>query len=478
MQWDREKPASRRKQQEELLREYLTHHVYPYSPFYRRRFEEAKLVPKNVTGTADLDKLPPTAWSEVTAEPGAFILRPTERAIARFGERRLVMAVTKAKLRGKVAQLNRDLIDPAFKPVHWHLAGDVPMGYSREDLERLAEAGSRMLQVAGLHRDDVLIGLYPPGPNLPYWQLVDGARRMGVSAIHFGPAPPLDRLESSSPTVLAGTPEVLESVLGALRTARRRLPDLRTLLVLGALVHEDTRAALVSSARSLGAAEVHVVAAWAPPGVRALWAQCKAGSAFHTYPDMELVEVLEGGEVAWSSLAWHGTVFLRLRTGVRATLDEDQCSVCGRIGPRLTVTAVQPSAGGAPVTDTPTPAFAPDKMERAAGEPARPAAEEIVAPAPEREPAREPVTVGPDMVASLSVLDEHPGVGVWQAELRRVNGEDELIVFVAPAGVDRLGPLFRELDTTLQATQYVVLRPEQVQERRLRDGAVLDLRRS
>ena len=49
-------------------------------------------------------------------------------------------------------------------------------------------------------------------------------------------------------------------------------------------------------------------------------------------------------------------------------------------------------------------------------------------------------------------------------------------MFVAPAGVDRLGPLFRELDLTLSATQYVVQRPEQIAERRRRDGAIIDHR--
>ncbi|MGH9002114.1 MAG: hypothetical protein ACRDYV_03195 [Acidimicrobiia bacterium] len=187
MQWDREKAGNRQKVQDELLKEYLLHHVYPYSPFYRRRFEAGKIVPKNITGLGDLTKLEPTGWNEVEAEPGAFVLRPTERAIARFGDRRLVMAITKAKLRGKVAELNRDLIDPAYKPIHWHLDGDIPIGYSGEDVQRLGEAGRRVLQLAQVSRDDVLVGLAAPGPSIAYWQLVEGARVSGVSAIHLGP---------------------------------------------------------------------------------------------------------------------------------------------------------------------------------------------------------------------------------------------------------------------------------------------------
>ena len=98
VQWDREKPGNRVKQQEELLREYLLHHLYAYSPFYRRRFDGAGVTPKHITTMADLAKVEPTGWNDVVAEPGAFLLRPTERAIARFGDRRLVMAIARAKI--------------------------------------------------------------------------------------------------------------------------------------------------------------------------------------------------------------------------------------------------------------------------------------------------------------------------------------------------------------------------------------------
>src|SRR5438105_765194 len=355
VQWDHEKPKNRLREQEEQLREYVAHHPYPYSPFYRRRFDAAGITPRNITGFDDLAKLEPTRWSDVTAEPVAFVLRPTERAIIRFGERKLVGAITRAKFRGKVSQVNRDLIDPAYKPIHWHFDGDVPIGYSSEDVERLCEAGRRVLHLAGLTRDDAIVDVTPPGPALEFWQLVDGARSAGLSAVHFG-----------------------SGVAG-------------------------------------------------------------------------------------------------LRTGVPGTLDDVACETCGRIGPRLSVSSAStarrptatwaiPAAGLVPeptAVGAPTPATAMFGRPPAAGE--------------EEDEGEVQVLVPLDTDA-LSVLDEHPGVAAWQAEYRRVHGVDELIVFVAPAGVDRLGPLFRELDLTLSATQYVVQRPEQIAERRRRDGAIIDHR--
>lgn len=473
VQWDHEKPKTRLKEQEEQLREYVAHHLYPYSPFYRRRFDSAGIAVRTITSFDDLAKLEPTRWSDVTSEPVAFVLRPTERAIIRFGERRLVGAITRAKFRGKVSQVNRDLIDPAYKPIHWHFDGDVPVGYSAEDVERLSEAGRRVLHLAGLTRDDAIVDVTPPGPSLEFWQLADGARSAGLSAVHFNPEVAPDRIAAAAPTVLAGPPDALETALEALAAEGHRIEGLSTLLVLGSLLDESDRTALRALGQAVGEQSLEVVVAWAPAGVRALWGECRGGRYFHTYPDFEWLEVLPDGEIAWSSLSWHGTVFARLRTGVTGTVDDVACENCGRFGPRITVSS-------ASTARRPSPSWAAGTGVAAAPRPARPAPPDAVfgpPPAVEDEVDEDEVQVlVPLDVDALAVLDEHPGVAAWQAEYRRVDGTDELIVFVAPAGVDRLGPLFRELDLTLSATQYVVQRPEQITERRRRDGAIVDLR--
>src|SRR6266496_2222232 len=48
-QWGHEKPKNRLREQEEQLREYVAHHLYPYSPFYRRRFDTAGIAPRRIT---------------------------------------------------------------------------------------------------------------------------------------------------------------------------------------------------------------------------------------------------------------------------------------------------------------------------------------------------------------------------------------------------------------------------------------------
>jgi hypothetical protein len=78
-----------------------------------------------------------------------------------------------------------------------------------------------------------------------------------------------------------------------------------------------------------------VLSAWAPPGARALWTECRDGEGLHTWPEHEVIEIADDGEVLWSALGWRGTVLLRLRTGVRGQLVDTPCPACGSPNPRL-----------------------------------------------------------------------------------------------------------------------------------------------
>lgn len=444
MVWDHETAGERARHRDRRLRDEVRHELVPYARFYGARFSAAGIDPARVRGLADLARVPPVDWDDVADDPGGFLLRPEEPAIARHGNRRLVLAVTLAKLTRRSDRVNRDVIDPVYKPVHWHVVDGVPVGYTDGDLELLAEAGSRVLALAGLTRYDVLVGVGRPGPTLAYWQLVLGARRAGVTATHLGPDASLELIALASPSVLAGGPAELLAVADRAEAAGLHLPALHTLLVMGDDPDASVRDALAAAARRLAgrdsagrpaggpAGGPAVVAAWAPRGARALWAECRDGPGFHTFPDLEVLEVeradgslaTEGvGELVWSSLGWRGTVFFRLRTGSHVELRDRTCPTCGRTGPMVT------------------------------------------------SPARE--------VAGVAdrVLSSAPAVAAWQVELRRADGGDELLVFLALRDRRALVPVLQDIDRSLRATQYVVLREPEV-KRRVREagGRVVDLR--
>lgn len=428
MRWDDEAPDKRRKHRDRELTGYLRHELAPFSPYYQRHFTRAGVDPARVSGLDDLRSVPPTEWEEFASDPGAFLLRPTEAAVARYGERRLVIAVTLGRLLGRADRVSRDTIEPRFKPVAWHLVGGLPIGSSRHDLERLAEAGSRLLAVAGLSRRDVLVTMTAAGGSLGHDQLVTGARRAGVAALHLGPEADPATVEAAGATVLAGSSDLLLALLEALGGRQPRLGRLHTVLVVGEDPSPSRRRRLADAGSRAAGEEPAVVAAWAPPGARALWSECPQGDGFHTYPDFEVLEVEshpgriseEGdGELLWSALGWRGTAPFRLQTGEFGTVEDVECAACQRRGP----------------------------LVRSAG----------------REGLR-----------WLEVLDSRSEVTASQVEVRRVNGSEELLVFLSLARGTDVARLLSELNPLLDATQYVVRPKREVQRRIDRHGRVAD----
>lgn len=421
-----ERAAGLRQGQDRALARYLRNQVAPYSPFHGQQ-----LAGRRLAGREDLADLPLTRLEELT-DPADLVLRPTPEALSRSPERDIRLRWWWARLRGRTGAFNRKVLEPRYKPVHWHSEA-VPIGYSAEDLDQLAELGRGALEMAGVASTDVMVSVYPPGPSLCFWQVQLGARRAGVAALFLSNDVTADEVARLRPTVLAGREADLVRLLDGGRGSGLSFADLHTLLVLGQPLDPARRDRLADMAGS-PSGPVAVVAAWAPPGVRALWSECRDGIDVHTWPAAEVIELVDplsgtpvppgaDGEVVWSPLGWKGSVVLRLRTGIYGSLEESPCVFCGRTTPRLRLVLSLPP-------------FA-------------------------------------------RVLDENPQVELWQAELRTHQGAEELIVFLTPAVNGHPGRLLRQLDRQLSVTQFVVV-DRQTMRARLEaagEARVIDTRR-
>ncbi|HZT65444.1 MAG TPA: hypothetical protein VFA11_06620 [Acidimicrobiales bacterium] len=340
---DRERPARVAAEQDRALRQYLRFELYAYSPFYRRHLDRAVGGPPRLRGRADLATVPPVSLEEIT-DPAAVVLTPDEDSVVRFGGRGLAARVTVGRLTGRPGPVSRQHLDPVYKPLLWLVDGPLPVACTSEDLDRMAELGRRWLEAAGLAADDTIVSILPTGAGLPFWQLHLGARRAGVSLVHLGPRASHAALARWAPEVVVGREAELARLCATAGEGGDGLRSAHTLIAVGrrpgAEEPDDPLAGfLTGRARA-------VLGAWAPPGARALWAQCRGGTGVHTWPAAELVEVLPedsarpvppgaAGELVWTSLAWKGSAFLRLRTGVAGRVDPRPCEVCARTTPRV-----------------------------------------------------------------------------------------------------------------------------------------------
>jgi hypothetical protein len=201
-----------------------------------------------------------------------------------------------------------------------------------------------------------------------------------------------------------------------------------------------------------------------------------------------MVEAVDD-EIVWTANGWAGTVFVRLRTGVIASLDHRPCPGCGRSTPRVLVDAASPAPAPRPGRTVPAREPAPPEtdvesdVETEAEVDVEAEVDFELDAVEELEPvepawAPEPVSNGGAPPAFARVLDEHPGVAVWQAELRVWQGEEELFVFFSPAGPNGPVPVLTDLAGEIGATQFVVLPENELLDRLARhdDRQVVDLR--
>jgi hypothetical protein len=254
-------------------------------------------------------------------DPAALVLRPDMRAIVRGPDRLFAARAVAARVTGGFHRFNQRVIEERYKPIHWVLAGRVPVGYSAVDLQSLAAAGQAWLDRAGVKPGDVVVNLLRPGPSVAYWQLVLGCRRARISAMHA-------TVEDLRPSVLVGSADDL---------AAASFDGVRLAICVG---HPDETV----EARS-AAGGVPVVGAWAPVGVRAVWSECKtgAGLGYHAWAQ-DVVEEGPEGELLWTGVRWRGSAVLRLRTGWEAAIDRDPCPACGASTPRIRPEVARPEA--------------------------------------------------------------------------------------------------------------------------------------
>ncbi len=171
MEWSKisQLPYEEIKERQNKLLENFMQHELPYSPFYRKLFEDHGIKFSDIRTTDDLQKVPFTTKADIaptkedSAKSRGFILAPDEKLIKKYA--------SKAKLGriiwGKITQQDvKKELEWEYKPIHMHFttgrsAMPMPFVYSARDIEVIREAGERLLNTAKVSRDLVAINAFP-----------------------------------------------------------------------------------------------------------------------------------------------------------------------------------------------------------------------------------------------------------------------------------------------------------------------------
>jgi hypothetical protein len=357
--WDQLSARGLSSLQDRLVARQVQHVVGPFSPYWKARLAELGRPASSVGSVAAIEGLPaagerdiapdgdPTGMARlvVQASEGGFMLHAKGPAVRRALRHRLAGG-----------DRYRKLIAHETRPTSYVWSGlglRYPIASTRADLDVIARMGARLWAIAGLTEHDVLLSAVPVGSTTEHVALSYAAMAAGAPALFPGadPVALVATARLARPTVIAVPSLRAAEVLTTLTDADVSLATVRTVLLVGAPTDEQraAAAALVPGATALA---VH-----APAGARVLWAECREGGAaagLHTYPDVDLVQLVDpdsgdlasglGGEVVLTQLGMFGSALLRWRTGdvTPGRVEAARCAGCGRRVPR--VTAVRPAA--------------------------------------------------------------------------------------------------------------------------------------
>jgi phenylacetate-coenzyme A ligase PaaK-like adenylate-forming protein len=414
--------------------------VLPFSAHYRKIFEENGLCADSFRTLEDLRRVPLTTKADLlnTIERPQkfkdFIVVPNEKVLAhRPG------TVMRALVRGREAV--KQGFEAEFRPIFvtfttGRSADPTPFFYTRLDLEHLATAGRRVIEVCAARPEDRLLNTFPFAPHLAFWLAHYAGTAGGVLVLSSGGGKVMGtegnirHIRKFKPDALIGIPTFLYHLLHQAAEEGVHCENLRRIVLGGEKVSDGSRHKLRDLARELGARNVEVLATYGFTEAKQAWAECpfphdQPSGGYHLYPDLGIMEVIDPqtvevlppgqpGELVFTPLDARGTVVLRYRTGdyIDGGITYEPCPYCGRTAPRLVGNISRRSE------------IKEMNFDKIKGT--------LV-----------------DFNQLEHVLDDAPHIGAWQVELRKVNDDpldlDEIILHVQKTNGTDESQLTREL---------------------------------
>ncbi len=353
--WDRRPPAQLAKTREAAVRTQVVDAVAPFSPFWRGRLKALGRTSSSVATLSGLRDLPAAGERDLCpdgdpAGAAGLVLQAGESGYALHAEGPRLRKALGRRLAapGSYAAL----VEQDTRPLAFVWAGlglRFPLASTRSDLDVVARAGARLWQVLGLTRADVVVSALATLPTAQTQALSLGA--LGAGSPLLAPGARVDAVVGAlalvPATVLVVPSAGGAALVDALVDAEAALTTVKTVLAVGA-PYDDERADLRAALDAAGLEKAVLLAVHVPDGHRLMWGECRqsgGSTGLHTYPDLEVVELVDpetgeqgkgAGEVVVTQLGLRGSALLRWRTGDLADAVTDAaCPQCGRTVPRV-----------------------------------------------------------------------------------------------------------------------------------------------
>lgn len=359
-----------KERQSRLLRRFIERVVYPFSPFYRRLFDEHGLKPSHIRGVEDLSRIPMISKNDFLVEPVngedpllAFCLQPTPQRLAALPLSQKAVLMMRSLRYGR--ERIKQQLEWEYRPIFITFttgttARPAPFLYTAYDIRNLEQSGRRMLRLFQVTPTDKVLNLFPYAPHLAFWQVVFGGLASGIFVMSTGGGRVLgtqgniNAIDKIKPSVLIGVPEYVYHVVRSALEQDKRWDGITTVILGASACTTQFKTKLAALLQRLGSEKVRILGTYGFTEARCAWGECAndadplGSTGYHLYPDREIFEIIDpqtgqslpddaDGEIVYTALDARGSVVLRYRTGdfVEGGIRYDPCPACGLTVPRL-----------------------------------------------------------------------------------------------------------------------------------------------
>lgn len=471
--WEKASADEINHRQSNILSDYLKNRVLPFTRYYRNIFKEAGLSHEDIRNVDDLVKLPFTEKSDF-GETRDFAIIPDETRLRKqWSTWKLTLRYgpTKAK-----HILERELRPIFMTSTTGRSADPVPFLYTQHDLDRLQVSGRRLMEVCQSQPEFRHINAFPFAPHLAFWQAHYAGLGYNTFTLSTGGGKTIGTegnvriITKINPDAIIAMPTFIYHLLQEAAENKARWDKLSSLVLGGEKVPGGMRTKLKQLCAEVGADKIRIMSTYGFTEAKVAWSECtppegEAPSGFHIYPDMGYVEVIdpatgqrvpEGhtGEIVFTQLDARGSIVLRYRTGdlIEKGITYQPCPYCGRTCPRLMGRISRVSS----ILDL--------NLDKLKGT--------LV-----------------DFNKLEHIIEDTPGIGAWQIELRKHNDDpldvDEINVHIVPMSAsdtleDDIRQRFQEQlelsPNTIQLHSWEEMRTLQGVGKELKENKVVDHR--
>lgn len=373
--WPAEK---QKKQNERLFIDYLKSYIFPYSPYYRKRYRELGIAPGDIRTAADIRRLPLTKKTEMK-DVLEFVLQPKipgrdalyDTAPLRKTDmlRYVWQALRTPPLPAagdEMRSLKHRVKEAAKKewfPIHVHASGGTtgdPSSslYTWHDVFKATPNISIMAYLCGLDTDFKCLNLFPAAPHLAFFQVVFSQFQLGGNVFHTcgGHIVPTERQimisERAKFDYVVAIPSYLTYWLDVAKKMQEEgrvgaLDSFKYAVVAAEPIVPAYRERLKNQFEAIGSGGCKIIEGYGMTEMKGAFYGCGEGSDIHLNAERYYWEVLdpetdepvpegEPGVLTFSHIGFRGTALVRYYTGdLISGFTWDRCPHCGTIGPRL-----------------------------------------------------------------------------------------------------------------------------------------------